>query len=257
MTENQHTQSVVTAAILIIGDEILSGRTQDVNLNHIAKSLNQLGVQVKQARVLPDEQSVIVDAVNYCRTHFNYVFTTGGIGPTHDDITADCIAAAFGVELSLHPEIVKIIERRPAPPDIMASRMRMARIPEGARLIENSTGGPPGFQIENVFVMAGIPSIMQAMMASLDHQRIIGGRVMASTSLGVYTSESEIARPLAEIDQRFDAVSIGSYPFRDERGYGTTLVMRSTESSALAEATEAVRELILALGHTPIEHDRK
>ncbi|MEK9870185.1 MAG: competence/damage-inducible protein A, partial [Gammaproteobacteria bacterium] len=142
---------VTTACLLIIGNEILSGRTQDTNLAYLSNSLNELGVRMVHARVIPDIEDIIISTVNECRAQYDNVFTTGGIGPTHDDITADCIAAAFNTELELHPEVVELIKRREAPPEVMESRLRMARIPKGATLVENPTGGPPGFQIENVY----------------------------------------------------------------------------------------------------------
>ena len=159
------TQSV-TACLIIIGNEILSGRTQDTNLKHLALSLNELGVKLVHVRVIPDEERIIVETVNECRVSFDNVFTTGGIGPTHDDITADCIGLAFQKRLIINQEIKEIIERREAPPEVMETRMRMARIPEGATLIENPTGGPHGFQVENVFVLAGVPTVMQAMLSN-------------------------------------------------------------------------------------------
>ncbi len=158
--------SVVTACVLIIGNEILSGRTQDTNLRHIAIQLNEWGIRVREARVIPDIESVIIDTVRTLRGQFDYVFTTGGIGPTHDDITADCIAKAFDRKLVIHPEIAHLIQSRAVPPDVMAARMLMARVPEGAGLIGNPSGGPPGFFIENVYVMAGIPTVMQGMLST-------------------------------------------------------------------------------------------
>ena len=169
-------EKIVTACVVIIGNEILSGRTQDINLNHIALTLNTWGIRVREARVIPDIEDVIVDTVNDARAVYDYVFTTGGIGPTHDDITADCIAKAFGVPLVVNDEIAAIIRRRPAPADVMESRLRMARIPEGASLVANTTGGPPGFCIANVYVMAGIPGVMQAMLSSLQ-DTLEGGSV--------------------------------------------------------------------------------
>jgi len=204
---------VVTACMIIIGNEILSGRTQDVNLNYLAKALNELGVRLMESRIVPDVESVIVNTVNECRANFDHVFTTGGIGPTHDDITAVCIAKAFDTEIVLHPEIVKMIESREAPPEVMASRMLMARVPEGSRLIENKTGGPPGFQIENVFVMAGVPAVMQAMVDSLDKERLEGGDPVRSRSIGAYLGESQVANALADIQNQHADVDIGSYPF--------------------------------------------
>src|SRR5690606_38551957 len=183
-------ETAVTACVLIIGNEILSGRTQDVNLKHIAETVGEWGIQVREARGGPDVAAEVVKAVNETRRRYDYVFTTGGIGPTHDDITADCIADAFGVDLVMHPEIAARIESRPAPPEVMASRLRMARVPEGATLIDNLTGGPQGFRIENVFVMAGIPAVMQAMLGSLEG-KLEGGPVVRSRSVTAYLGESQ------------------------------------------------------------------
>ena len=158
----------VTACVIIIGNEILSGRTQDINLNHIASTLGGWGIQVHHARVIPDDEDIIVNTINEVRKAYNYVFTTGGIGPTHDDITAVCVAKAFGVPIIQHPDIAERIRQRPAPDDIMASRLLMARVPEGAGLIDNPSGGPQGFAMENVYVRAGIPRVMQAMLSTLE-----------------------------------------------------------------------------------------
>ena len=175
----------VTACVLIIGNEILSGRTQDVNLNHLATTLGEWGVQISEARVIPDVVEVIVAAINETRTQFDYVFTTGGIGPTHDDITAVCIAQAFDVALIQHPDIEARIRQRPAPDDVMASRLLMARVPTGAQLIDNPTGGPQGFSIENVYVMAGIPRVMQGMLSSLAG-KLKSGPVVRSRSIRAF-----------------------------------------------------------------------
>ncbi|MFT7686099.1 MAG: molybdenum cofactor synthesis domain-containing protein [Candidatus Azotimanducaceae bacterium] len=244
---------VVTACMIIIGNEILSGRTQDVNLNYLAKALNELGVRLTESRIIPDVESVIVDTVNECRAKFDHVFTTGGIGPTHDDITAVCIAKAVGVDLVLHPEIVKLIERREAPPEVMESRMLMARVPEGARLIENTTGGPPGFQVENIFVMAGVPSVMQAMVGSLDKERLGGGDPVRSRSIGAYLGESQVANALAEIQNQHLDVDVGSYPFFRKDGYGTNLVIRGTDEAELDLIKEKVRLMILSFDADPFE----
>jgi len=245
----------VTACVLIIGNEILSGRTQDVNLNHIALTLGGWGIQVREARVVPDIESAVVDAVNYARESYDYVFTTGGIGPTHDDITADCIATAFGVPLVINPEIAALIERRPAPPEVMAARMRMARIPEGAVLVDNATGGPPGFRIDNVFVMAGIPGVMQAMLASLDG-KLDGGPLVRTRSVTAFLGESQIATALREIQERFPHIDLGSYPFFKQNRYGTSLVMRGTDEAGLDDMLDAVKTAIVAEGETPqdIQH---
>ena len=240
----------ITACVLIIGNEILSGRTQDVNLNHIALTLGRWGIQVREARVVPDLEAAIVDAVNHARSTYDYVFTTGGIGPTHDDITADCIAAAFGVPVVLNPEIAALIEQRPAPPDVMEARMRMARVPEGAVLVDNATGGPPGFRVENVFVMAGIPGVMQAMLASLDG-KLESGPMVRTRSVTAFLGESQIATALREIQERFPHVDLGSYPFFKQNRYGTSLVMRGTDEASLDEMLEAVKTAIIAAGETP------
>ena len=200
----------VTACVLIIGNEILSGRTQDVNLNHIANTLGEWGIQVREARVIPDVVETIIDNVNDSRGKFDYVFTTGGIGPTHDDITAECVAQAFGVPLIQHEEIAVRIRQRPAPEDVMASRLLMARVPEGASLIENPTGGPQGFAMENVYVMAGIPLVMQGMLSTLQG-KLRSGPVVQSRSIRAYLGESAISHALGEIQNQFSQLDIGSY----------------------------------------------
>jgi molybdenum cofactor synthesis domain-containing protein len=248
-------EKAVTACVLIIGNEILSGRTQDVNLNFITLTLGQWGIQVREARVVPDVAAVIVAAINETRARFDYVFTTGGIGPTHDDITAECVAEAFGVNLIIHSEIAERIARRPAPPDIMAARMRMARVPEGATLIDNLTGGPQGFRIENVFVMAGIPVVMQAMLGSLEG-KLKAGPVVRSVSVTAHVGESQIAGALSEIQNRYPDVDLGSYPFFRADRYGTTLVMRGTEPALLEVMLAEVNAAIIAAGETPLDVQR-
>lgn len=242
--------SAVTACVLVIGNEILSGRTDDINLNHIALTLGGWGIRVREARVIPDIEEVIVAAVNATRTTYDYVFTTGGIGPTHDDITAECIARAFGVDLVISAEIAAIIEQRPAPPDVMAARMRMARIPEGATLIDNLTGGPQGFRMDNVFVMAGIPRVMQAMLQSLEG-KLRSGAIMRSISVTAYLGESQIATALGEIQARYPDIDLGSYPFLRGDRYGASLVMRGTDTAALDAMLEEVKAAIVAAGETP------
>ncbi|MEM7001256.1 MAG: molybdopterin-binding protein [Pseudomonadota bacterium] len=240
----------ITACVLIIGNEILSGRTQDVNLNHIATTLGQWGIRVTEARVIPDIEAVIVDAINDVRARFNYVFTTGGIGPTHDDITAVCVAKAFGVELYQHPEIAARIQQRPAPDDVMANRLLMARVPQGAVLVDNLTGGPQGFAMENVYVMAGIPMVMQSMLSSLAG-KLESGPIVKSRSIRAYLGESQIATPLGAIQDAHMDLDIGSYPFfRDER-YGTTLVIRGTEADQIESAAQAIMAAVQEAGETP------
>ncbi|MCZ6888607.1 MAG: molybdopterin-binding protein [Gammaproteobacteria bacterium] len=246
-------EKIVTACVVIIGNEILSGRTQDINLNHIALTLNTWGIRVREARVIPDIEDVIVDTVNDARAIYDYVFTTGGIGPTHDDITADCIAKAFGVPLVVNDEIAAIIRRRPAPADVMESRLRMARIPEGASLVANTTGGPPGFCIDNVYVMAGIPGVMQAMLSSLQ-DTLEGGSVVRSLQVTAYCGESTIATGLGRIQDDHPKIDIGSYPFYRNDRYGTTLVMRGSDEAELRQTLEAVKGIIIEAGEEPVEH---
>jgi molybdenum cofactor synthesis domain-containing protein len=245
----------VTGCLIIIGNEILSGRTQDTNLKHLAKALNEVGVRMVHARVIPDVKDIIVSTVNECRETYDHVFTTGGIGPTHDDITADCIAAAFNTELYFHPEIVEIIERREAPPEVMESRLRMARVPKGSILIENPTGGPHGFQMENVYVMAGVPMVMQAMVGTLTKEHLGGGDPVRSRSVGAYLGEGQVAVQLGEIQNQHPDVDLGSYPFYREDGYGTNLVMRGTDEVELDVVRVKVNAMIVGFGAEPIEEE--
>ena len=246
-------ERIYTACVLIIGNEILSGRTQDTNLKHIAQVLGEQGVRVREARVIADVEEEIVSAVNEARAKFDYVLTTGGIGPTHDDITADCIAKAFGVSLVVSEEIAAVIGQRPAPAEVMESRMLMARIPEGADLIDNPTGGPQGFCIGNVYVMAGIPSVMQGMLSTIS---FAGGSVVRSCSVTAYLGESQVATGLAVLQERHREVDIGSYPFSRDGRYGTTLVIRGTDTEELNEVLEAVAGLIRAGGEEPVDMHR-
>jgi molybdenum cofactor synthesis domain-containing protein len=243
-------ERIYTAAVVIIGNEILSGRTQDTNLRDIATSLGEWGIRVMEARVIPDIEDIIVAVVNEVRARHDYVLTTGGIGPTHDDITAASIAKAFGVELVEHPTIAAFIRRRESPPEIMASRLRMALVPRGAGLIDNSTGGPPGFFIGNVHVMAGIPTVMRAMLASL-RSKLTGGAVLQSRSVTVYLGESAIAEPLRQLQADHPAMDIGSYPFNKDGRFGTTLVIRGTNTAQLDQLMEKIRAMIVQAGGTP------
>ena len=240
----------VTACVIIIGNEILSGRTQDINLNHIASTLGGWGIQVHHARVIPDDEDIIVNTINEVRKAYNYVFTTGGIGPTHDDITAVCVAKAFDVPIIQHPDIAERIRQRPAPDDIMASRLLMARVPEGAGLIDNPSGGPQGFAMANVYVMAGIPRVMQAMLSTLEG-KLESGFVVRSHTVRAYTGESSIADALARIQNDFPSVDIGSYPFLREERYGTHLVIRGEDTSVLATVAHAVMDAVRAIGEEP------
>jgi len=239
----------VTAAILIIGDEILSGRTQDVNLNAIAKFVGAHGIDLCEVRVVGDVTADIVAALNALRTRFDYVFTTGGIGPTHDDITADCVAEAFGVPLHIDAEIVAEMEARLGTP-ANAARLRMARIPEGGSKIRNAVSGPPGFQIGNVFVLAGVPAIMRGMLEDVGW-RLKGGAVVLSRAVRVEGSgEGVLAAPLEVVAKAHPELSLGSYPFFGPAGYGANLVVRGRDE---AEVEQAVAELISALRAEGIE----
>jgi len=250
MSEAPH----VTAAVLIIGNEILSGRTQDANLAYLAKTMNEYGIQIREARVVPDVQADIVEALNALRARHDYVFTTGGIGPTHDDITADCVAAAFGVELVVSEPIAQMIRRRPAAPEVMEARLRMARIPRGGGLIDNPLG-PPGFYIDNVNVLAGIPRVMQQMVESL-RGKLRGGAPVRSRSVTAYLTEGQIARRLGLIQEAFAHIDLGSYPFHRDDRYGTTLVMRGTDEAGLDAMLGKVRQMIVELGGEALDVQR-
>jgi molybdenum cofactor synthesis domain-containing protein len=237
----------VTAAVLIIGDEILSGRTQDTNLRDIAKYLAVHGVDLAEARTVPDVHEEIIAALDALRARYDYVITTGGIGPTHDDITADAVAAAFGVELYEHPEIIELIEARvrSRPGAVMNAAMRrMARVPVGGELVRNPVSGPPGFTIGNVFVLAGVPSIMRGMLEDVG-PRLRGGAVTVSRTVRVEGSgESVIAAPLEAVAKAHPEMSLGSYPFFDGTVYGSNLVLRGRDAEELGAT---VAELIAAL----------
>ena len=240
----------VTAALLIIGDEILSGRTEDANLSYLAIWLEKLGIKLAEVRVVPDVQTVIVEAVNSLRAPYNYVFTTGGIGPTHDDITADAIAAAFGVEVEFNKDALAVLDEHYDDGALNDARRRMARIPLGASLIDNPISKAPGFQIGNVFVLAGIPRINRVMLESLK-DRLVGGPPMLSRSVGAEIAEGAIAHRLGEIQNDFSLVSIGSYPYYRADSYGVTLVLRSVDSAQIEAAFAQVLGMITDSGVQP------
>jgi molybdenum cofactor synthesis domain-containing protein len=241
-------RQVVTAAVLVIGDEILSGRTKDRNIGYIAEYLTAIGIDVREVRVVPDVESEIVAAVNALRVRYDHVLTTGGIGPTHDDITADAVAKAFGVAIDFDPRAVAILSERYGKADLNEARMRMARMPAGAELIVNPISKAPGFSIGNVHVMAGVPAIMQAMLDGLA-ARLPTGRKMLSRSVPAGMGEGRIAKPLADVQNAFPDVSIGSYPtFEPEIGFTTTLVLRSRDEARLATAEAAVKAMVAAVG---------
>lgn len=233
-----------TAAVLLIGNEVLSGRTKDKNLGFIADYLAALGIDLMEARVVADDEADIIAAVNALRGRYTYVFSTGGIGPTHDDITADCMAKAFGVGISHHPEAVAILTAYYAENGREANeaRMRMARIPEGATLVKNPVSKAPGFRLGNVFVMAGVPKIMQAMMDNIAPE-LTKGEIVQSRTVMFRGGEGDVAKPLKAIQELFHNVTIGSYPFESSEGYCTNLVLRSRDVAALDKATIAVGDL--------------
>ena len=237
----------VTAAVMIIGDEILSGRTPDTNLNFIAKYLGTYGVDLAEARVVPDVEDEIVTALNALRAKYDYVITTGGIGPTHDDITADCVAKAFGVELYEHPEIIEMMQSR-WQGELNAARRRMARVPVGGSLVKNAVQGPPGFQIGNVFVLAGVPMVMRGMMDDVVPRLRTGAVVIARTVRVEGAGEGVIAEPLANLAKAHPDLSIGSYPFFGPQGYGSNLVVRGRDGALVEQTVEDLIEALADIG---------
>jgi len=237
-----------TAAVLVIGDEILSGRTQDTNINYIARVLALKGIDLKEARMVGDEQGEIVAALNALRTRYDFVFTTGGIGPTHDDITADAIAAAFGVGIGYHPEAYAALEARYAPGEFNEMRKRMARVPHGASLVKNSVSTAPGFHIGNVFVLAGVPAIARAMLEALAPLLPEGPKVHAVT-IASPVPEGRVAEGLAAVQKGHPDTGIGSYPFyRPDGGFGVQLVVRGRDAAAVEAAAVAIEAHLATLG---------
>jgi molybdenum cofactor synthesis domain-containing protein len=232
----------------VIGDEILSGRTADVNLNTIARYLALHGIDLKEARFVPDEREEIVAAFNALRTRYDYVISTGGIGPTHDDITADCVAEAFGVELVEDEEIVAEMTARYGGEEPNAARRRMARIPVGGSKIRNPVSGPPGFQIGNVFVLAGVPRVAQGMLEDVGW-RLRGGQVVVARTVRVVgTGEGAIAAPLEAVALAHPKLSLGSYPFYGPSGFGANLVVRGRDSAEVEKAVAVLVETLAAAG---------
>jgi len=240
----------VTAAVLVIGDEILSGRTQDQNSHYIARYLADIGVDTREIRVVPDVEAEIVAAVNALRARYAYVFTTGGIGPTHDDITADAIARAFGVGIEEDPRAIKMLLEVIPADRLNEARRRMARIPLGAELIENSMSKAPGFMIGNVIVMAGVPIIMHAMLDAAAPRLRTGARVLVETIEADAIPEGRYAKDLAALAARFEDVSIGSYPHFSSAGVRNQIVLRARDASKLGAAAAATREMISRLTNT-------
>jgi molybdenum cofactor synthesis domain-containing protein len=237
---------IVTAGILVIGDEILSGRTKDKNIGFIAEYLTNIGIDLKEVRVVSDDEPEIIAALDALRKRYTYVFTTGGIGPTHDDITADAVAKAFGVKIDHHPEVVARFQERFGD-DLNEARLRMARIPDGADLIQSATILAPGFKIDNVIVMAGVPSIMQAMMDIVSPKLKAGVRMLSDT-VKANAREGDVGGPLREIAKAHPDAIIGSYPFTDDAGKpNTNLVVRSRDQAKLDAAMDAVKAMLAGI----------
>ncbi len=250
--------SIVTAAVILIGDELLSGRTQDTNLRTVAEFLAPLGVEIREARMIPDVHATIVATVNELRARHNYLFTTGGIGPTHDDITADAIAVAFGRSIDVREDALALMrpwyEARGQ--ELNEGRLRMARIPDGADLIANPVSVAPGFQLGNVFVMAGVPSVMRAMLQDVG-LRITGGLVVHSRTVrAAGVREGDLAGPLGELAKATPEASLGSYPFMRLKGaeaeYGSNLVARSRDGLAVDRCVTALADIVRSLGGEPV-----
>jgi molybdenum cofactor synthesis domain-containing protein len=234
------------AALIIIGNEILSGRTKDKNLAYLAEWLNEIGIQLYEVRVIRDDEKEIIDCVNLLRKKYDYVFTTGGIGPTHDDITTESIAKAFNVELETNPEALKILQSYYKEGELNEARLKMTLLPKGAELVENPVTKAPGFKMENVFIMAGIPSIMQGMLEGAKAFLKIGNK-MTSKSIDVFMPESYVAEELSKMQDNYPEVEIGSYPFNKEGQFGTSLVMRSTNLDTLERCASDVAEMVKKL----------
>jgi molybdenum cofactor synthesis domain-containing protein len=242
-------ERIWTAALVVIGDEILSGRTQDKNIAQIAQWLNVQGIRLVEVRVVPDVEGAIVEAVNTLRARNDYLFTTGGIGPTHDDITVDAIAAALGVGVSHHPKAVAVLERYYATRGgATEARLRMARVPDGAGLIENKMSGAPGIRVENVFIMAGVPHITAGMLDALTGT-LEGGRPVVSKQIGCWVAESEVADLLRAAEKAHEGVAIGSYPFFREGRTGANFVVRSPDEAAVDACIAALTATLEAAGH--------
>lgn len=241
-------KDTVTAAVLLIGDELLSGRTKDKNLGYIAEFLTNMAIEVREARLVADDEEEIVAALNALRARYDYVFTTGGIGPTHDDITADCVAKAFGVGIAHHPEAVELLKARYKETgwELNEARLRMARVPDGASLVHNPISAAPGFNIGNVYVMAGVPQIMHAMLDNIAPE-LRTGKAVESRTVTAHIGEGDLAPKLAEIQARFATVSIGSYPFEKDGRFGSNIVLRSKDETALDAAEQAVSDMVGAL----------
>lgn len=244
--------NVQNACVIIIGNEILSGRTQDVNISFIGQRLDKLGILLSEARIIPDEEKIIIDTINETRKKYSYVFTTGGIGPTHDDITSLSVSKAFNRPLVRNPHAVDRLQKYYASDDLSEARLRMADIPEGASLIENPVSGAPGYQVENVFILAGIPAIMREMFEGIT-SRLVGGDPVLSAWVATNLRESTLAGGLAGLQNKFPEIPIGSYPFFRNRRPGVNVVMRSTDRNRLEQVCQDLESLITGLNGKILE----
>ena len=242
----------ITAGIIIIGNEVLSGRTKDINTSTLAKWLNSIGIEVKEVRIIPDIEKIIIENVNNLRKRLNYIFTTGGIGPTHDDITAESISKAFNIEYGFHKEAYSILEKYYNPGEFSDGRQKMAKMPISANLILNPTSGAPGFYIENVFCLPGVPSILQSMIGGLNNV-LVGGDPILSLTISLRTVESEIAKSITEIQNKNNDVEIGSYPFFRAGKLGVSIVLRSSNKNKLDGCHSTILKFIETKGIEIVE----
>ena len=233
----------IIAGIIIIGNEVLSGRTKDINTSTISIWLNSLGIEVKEVRVIPDDEKIIINTVNELRKKFNYIFTTGGIGPTHDDITAESISNAFNLEYGFHKEAFSILDNYYKPGEFTEGRQKMAKMPTTAKLIINPSSGAPGFYVENVFCLPGVPSILKSMLGGLNNV-LVGGDPVLSKTLNLRTVESEIAKPLSDVQNNNIDVEIGSYPFFRAGKLGVSIVLRSTDQKKIDKCNDQILKFV-------------
>jgi len=233
----------IIAGIIIIGNEVLSGRTKDINTSTISTWLNSLGIEVKEVRIIPDDEKIIIETVNELRKKFNYIFTTGGIGPTHDDITAESISNAFNLEYGFHKEAFSILENYYKPGEFTEGRQKMAKMPTTAKLIINPSSGAPGFYVENIFCLPGVPSILKSMLGGLNNV-LVGGDPVLSKTLNLRTVESEIAKSLTDVQNQNKKVEIGSYPFFRAGKLGVSIVLRSTDQKKIDNCNEQILKFV-------------
>jgi len=243
---------VVTACVVVIGNEVLSGRTQDTNVQFLATALGEIGIRLAEVRIIPDVEETIISTVGACAKAHDYVFTTGGIGPTHDDITTRCIAKLFDRPVELNPQAEKLLRHHYGDDNVTEARMKMAHVPVGATLVANPISKAPGFRLENVFVLAGVPIIAKCMFDSLKSE-LIGGDRVHSLTISAELPEGRLASGMEEIENRYAHLEIGSYPYYRNGRFGVSIVLRGTNTDTLSSAGDELRELMQSMGGTPIE----